>query len=181
MTKKDKLSQWPNILTFITVIIAVIVFTFGSCYDINLNTDKEIALIDGKISELSLNTEGEATVNYLTHNEKNYLKWETIPTRRGTTILLEETIKSGVIRDKEILRVLIVLQINYNDMNNNLNTANEEFRIKHLDDDKIVLAKQAAIESIKNAIKHAKVISENTLTAKQKLSEYKEKLNKSRP
>ena len=66
-------------------------------------------------------------------------------------------------------------------MNNNLNTANEEFRIKHLDDDKIVLAKQAAIESIKNAIKHAKVISENTLTAKQKLSEYKEKLNKSRP
>ena len=74
MTKKDKLSQWPNILTFITVIIAVIVFTFGSCYDINLNTDKEIALIDGIISELSLNTEGEATVNYLTHNEKNYLK-----------------------------------------------------------------------------------------------------------
>ena len=117
---KKEFPHWWNIIMGIGVLIALLVFISGSCYERNLSIDKEISLIEGLIAELDINTKAEAPVNYLIQNEESYSKGDTLITSRGITILLEETIKSGTIRNELILSQLIVLQVNYDDMNHNL-------------------------------------------------------------
>jgi len=120
---KGNLSNIVSVITILSFLFAVMVFTYGICDYENIQNEKFISRIDSLIFELSFNL--EKSLKIILVNEESYIKNKTVPILRLKTDMINDIVKSGEIRSNDIKYIIFEIKSKLNYINDHLDRADQ--------------------------------------------------------